>query len=501
MSETLDLPAIDEALMDQKPAATAVSTVETKTSLKQVVLDSFAAVHKHCAALAERYRGVVFDHSTPKGRAAAKAARLELREQGRYAVQRLEDRLTEEANDLKRTIKAEAAAAIALTKPAEDDIDAGIKAWEKAEAERKAAEAQKEAARVQRHRDQIARIRAYLTLAQTPGMTSERIQTGIDMLRTASFGPEWEEFAVEAANAQCETLEAMRVLHDEVLAREQAAQRAAEEALRIEAQRLENERIAAEQRAEAERLAAYKRELEREAQALARQQEIEAARQRAEAPAAPVATAAATEGKADNPEPGTLEAAPAQERAMRMALSTGGAMVIGDRVLGPNDYLAPITQDAQESGCSPADAPACASSGADTAQAPLCGDEGPARADHSAPVSDLGAIEAELNDGPAYEVDHDPAEMERISGVRVILADPEQGDEGGPAVPAGPPTLKLGTISERLGFTLTEGFLETLGFPPAARERAARLYHESDWPTICDELVAHVLRCKSGEGA
>ena len=500
--ETMDLPTIDETLIDQKPAAAAVATVEKQSaSLKQVVLDSFAVVHKHCAALAERYRGVVFDHSTPKGRAAAKAARLELREQGRYAVQRLEERLTDEANDLKRTIKAEAAAAIALTKPAEDDIDAGIKAWEKAEAERKAAEAKKEAERVAGHQAAIAKIRAYLTHAQQPGMTSARISAGMDLLRDWAIGPEFEEFAVPAANAQCETLEAMRVLRDEVLAREQAAQRALEEAERIEAQRLENERIAAEQ-AERQRLLdeqtaelqRQRTEVERQLAENRRMTSLPPAIVVGDSPAA-MATAAAIEGKADNPEPGTLEAAP-------------------------------ITPNARESGSCPADAPACASSEADTAQASLCGDEGPARADHSAPVSappawfgaglavacarDSGLItEAEMfagydairADQVAAAVCPDAAEAERISGVRVILAGPEQGDEGGPVAPAGPPALKLGTISERLGFTLTEGFLETLGFPPAARERAARLYHESDWPAICDELVVHVLRCKSGEGA
>lgn len=587
MSEILDLPQIDPDLIE-RPAAVPARIETQALTLKQTVIASFATIRIHCTALAAKYRGVAYDLATPKGLKDAKAARLELREEGRYAVQRLQDRLKAEANDLKRVVDDEAAQAVAVLKPVEDKLDADIKAREKEVAEAKAAAERKEAERVAGHQAAIAKIRAYLTHAQQPGMTSARISAGMDLLRDWAIGPEFEEFAVPAANAQCETLEAMRVLRDEVLAREQAAQRAAEEAARIEAQRLENERIAAEQRAQAEALAAQQRALAEQAAALAAKEAairradeermaampyITKAAEAADAPAAPVATAAATEGKADNPEPGKLEAAP-------------------------------ITPNTQESGSCPADAPACASSGADTAQAPLCGDEGPARADQSVPVSapesladrvlrlgnqmsyfeaaegnayyqerdarercradfnvaareaiasgvkvnlrgclvpadviaalkpteenttsgaapqhasdhpmpeadaapggtdegaDFGAIEAELNDGPAYEVDHDPAEMERISGVRVILAGPEE--DSGPAVPAGPPTLKLGTISERLGFMLTEGFLETLGFPPAARERAARLYHESDWHAICDELVAHVLRCKSGEGA
>ena len=54
------------------------------------------------------------------------------------------------------------------------------------------------------------------------------------------------------------------------------------------------------------------------------------------------------------------------------------------------------------------------------------------------------------------------------------------------------PTLKLGMISERLGFTLTEAFLHTLGFEFAALDRTSKLYHESDFPLICDALIAHI---------
>jgi putative phage-type endonuclease len=60
------------------------------------------------------------------------------------------------------------------------------------------------------------------------------------------------------------------------------------------------------------------------------------------------------------------------------------------------------------------------------------------------------------------------------------------------AAPASPPSLKLGDISARLGFVVTADFLQRLGFPPAAKERAACLYHEADFPRICDALVAHI---------
>lgn len=61
------------------------------------------------------------------------------------------------------------------------------------------------------------------------------------------------------------------------------------------------------------------------------------------------------------------------------------------------------------------------------------------------------------------------------------------------AAPATAASLKLGTITERLGFALTADFLaNTLGFAPAATDRASKLYHEADFPHICAALVRHV---------
>mgnify|MGYP003439669714 CR=1 FL=1 len=67
-----------------------------------------------------------------------------------------------------------------------------------------------EAERVRVLKERMATIGAYLTACQAPGMTAARIEKGIELLKQQTFGPEWEEFQVPAANAQCETLEAMR---------------------------------------------------------------------------------------------------------------------------------------------------------------------------------------------------------------------------------------------------------------------------------------------------
>lgn len=55
-----------------------------------------------------------------------------------------------------------------------------------------------------------------------------------------------------------------------------------------------------------------------------------------------------------------------------------------------------------------------------------------------------------------------------------------------------PPSLSLGKISERLGFTVSADFLRSIGFEPGARVKAAMLYHESDFPRICRALVRHI---------
>lgn len=57
---------------------------------------------------------------------------------------------------------------------------------------------------------------------------------------------------------------------------------------------------------------------------------------------------------------------------------------------------------------------------------------------------------------------------------------------------AGPPTLRLGQISERLGFAVTAAFLGSLGFEPAGRDKSAVLFHESQFKLICAALRRHI---------
>ena len=54
------------------------------------------------------------------------------------------------------------------------------------------------------------------------------------------------------------------------------------------------------------------------------------------------------------------------------------------------------------------------------------------------------------------------------------------------------PTMTLGQISTRLGFSVTSDFLSSIGFE-AHREKAAKLYRPSDFGAICAGISKHVL--------
>jgi hypothetical protein len=345
-TDTLELPPIDADMIDKPPAAIALATPQAAepATLKQTALASFAPIESHMRTLAARYKDVAYDVTTTKGMADAKAARLVLREEGRYAVQRLQDRLKKEANDLKRTLDAKGDELIALVKPAEDAIHAQIEAEEQRKAAEREAKAAKERERIADLDAKLAALSTWIDRCKEPGMTAERIEKGIALLEDAQIdAAEWQEYAARAEDRKAEVLGVMHTLYDQAVVREA-------EAARLEAQRLENERIAAE-------LAAQRAEIERQAAVLRQQeQEIEAARQRADA-----AGRSADLGTGATPAPGQRE-------------------------------TPPITQDAQESGSSPADEPApvdapgmCASSTAESAEAVPSGDEGTAaHADSSA---------------------------------------------------------------------------------------------------------------------
>lgn len=74
----------------------------------------------------------------------------------------------------------------------------------------------------------------------------------------------------------------------------------------------------------------------------------------------------------------------------------------------------------------------------------------------------------------------------------VITIELEAVPEIPPIVQDAPPTLKLGDIADRLGFSLNAEFLASLGFMHTKTDKPGKLYQESDFPVICAALRRHI---------
>jgi hypothetical protein len=102
---------------------------------------------------------------------------------------------------------------------------------------------------------------------------------------------------------------------------------------------------------------------------------------------------------------------------------------------------------------------------------------------------------------------HKQAEVEKAKVVPVEqpapVAAPAKQVQSAPwiaPVPSSAPTLRLGQINERLApIALSAEGLASLGFAPAATDKAAKLYHESSFPLICAALVRHIEAASSGQ--
>ncbi len=431
METMLDLPTITGLPTD--PVSTAIAAQVTKpaaptATLKETALASFAPIEAHMKTLAARYKDVAYDVTTPKGMNEAKAARLVLRDEGRYAVQRLVKRVKDEANDLKRVIDTRGDEVIAITK----DIEASIDSQITAEEERKAA-AKAEADRIERERvaaleARIAGLSVWIDRCKVPGITSERIGKGIAMLEQAPIDDTWADFKDRATKRRTEILETMRGLYQERLIAE------------VEAQRLEEKR--AEQARIDAALAARKAEIDAQAAELLRREEEIRAAERAESE--------------------RLERLAAENRARRAAEAQAEAAAAVGVVAAPGQYPAPS-------------APAAGPTAPWGAVRDFIDDAGEPTDTTGEPVDQTDAEIAAAN-GP--EVDPFPAPA-------------VESDSTPPAV-VEPATLKIGTICARLRFTVNAAFLQSLGQTPAFREKNAVLYRESQWPALKAALIRHI---------
>lgn len=447
-TDTIEAP--ERAITEVKPA-----------TLKETALASFVPIEKHLRALAGRYADVAFDVATPRGFNAAKLARQELREDGRYAVQRLEKRLRDEANDLKRTVADEAERLIAIVQPVEQSVQAQIDVEEArreavAEAKRQAAAeaARIEAERVQRHRDNIATIRLYLAKAQ--GLPSERILKGMEMLAAIDLSG-FEDFAADALVAHTETAQAMTALYNTTLARER-------EAARIEAQRIEQERIAAEQKAEAERLAAQRAEIERQAAELAAQQEEDAL----------VSSILANSRRIEADSPDYIRKASTYFESAAKYWENDPRERVSEAVAEGRLYLQSRLADAlqRQADQKIRDAGVAAAEGMIRAASPV----DPATGEILTPAQEFNAMAEPTGKGMAVTPGAGNAEAAPITTNSEPAADP----------------LTLSAIGLKLGFPLTQAFLAKIGVQPTAKVKTSVFYDAALWLQIKTALIRHV---------
>lgn len=114
---------------------------------------------------------------------------------------------------------------------------------------------------------------------------------------------------------------------------------------------------------------------------------------------------------------------------------------------------------------------------------------------HPAVAADLGGLVREQHAEAVAGLD---AQQVIGTAQRTAAAPASAPAPAAPAERTGPPTLNIGTIKERLAqMTVTAENLRALGFAPAGRERAAPLYHDDDFPAICDAIAAQALAAKA----
>jgi exodeoxyribonuclease (lambda-induced) len=106
-----------------------------------------------------------------------------------------------------------------------------------------------------------------------------------------------------------------------------------------------------------------------------------------------------------------------------------------------------------------------------------------------------GPQDEALNDPDFQEAAAAPAPEFAAVTLLPARAEPAPADRGAP-------TLRLGQINERLApVSLTCDGLARLGFAPAATEKAAKLYHEQDFPAMCAALIRHVTAAQQARAA
>jgi hypothetical protein len=405
MNDTLEFPEIAAPAPRTEVATAAAGALDLENiNLTDLALAKFGDWRGKVAAVTANLGTLALDLSTQARVNDARSLRERLINVPRAEARKVSKALRSKFAATGKDVTAAEEQIIGAWDAAETLITPKIDTAQQALDAEKAEKARIEAERVRVHKERMGGIGAYLVACQAPGMTSERIARGIAMLSAATFGPEWEEFQVLAANLQCETLEAMRQLHAQVLGREL-------EAKRQEEIRAENERQAEANRLERERIEAEAAEIRRQAAALAA--EKEAARRAEEDRLAAAALQALEEAKRAEIMP------PERLESLGDALGTVVANMVIERAAAPT----PVT------------------------------------------AAGFASLEryTDPDPGAATKLPGEPVEtMDAQEGAGLAEVAPLVQVFRETAVA----TLKLGDLCAWAGFTLTRAFVETLGIVP-----------------------------------
>ncbi|RFP19137.1 hypothetical protein [Duganella sp. BJB475] len=384
------------------------------------------------------------DISTTEGMATAVKVRAGFRDDVRLDAEKTKTARKAPVLQIGRLIDSTFKEIIEEAAPYEGKFDAVIKAEEKRKAEVKAAKERAEAERIGGIKTAIEAIRTLPARAE--GKSAEELRALLERVAARAITKEeFAEFTDEARgalDAAGPELVAMfnAAQQRELIAAQEEAARVAETA-RLAAEQAtadkrradeaaENARVAAENAAAAQRLADQQAEIDRQRAELAAQQ---AAAQAERAAAEQARVAAETKAQLEQ----KAAAAAAERQANEQAAA---ARAERERL----DVVAAVEQRT---------ALAAAENVADDGRAAALADQG-----HLADIADQQA--------PADDV------------VDATYT---------------PPTLRLGQINERIApLAINADGLLSLGFAPADTDRAAKLYHEIDFPRICAAMQRHI---------
>lgn len=426
------------ALVPSERAALALKSTAVETELRALVVSSAditAVIDKAGREQAHRIAMVL------------KAKRVDIEKDGKAA--------RDDATKFSKAVIAEEDRLIAIIKPEETRVLALRDGYDAEAARIDAERLAKERARMEVHENGIKAI--YAMPGSLASGTAADVMAVLDKVADKVAGEEWEEYRVRAATAYAEVLDQLEALYKAKLAAEEAARVEAEEreAERVRAQRQALE-LAAQREAqeiESKRLAALAADLEAKAKAAADIETTRAAAEKAERDR----VAAENKRQLEEQQAAINEARRVADEEMESARRKLAA----DQKQFADMLAAQAAAEQLER---------------DHAEALAMNAEWVAPVKHvlnlESIVVSVGGVECKPHD------------------------DPHAMDEGSAEIAAMLPTLRLGQIAERLSFKLSQADLSALGFEPSGRDKAAVLYHEHQFPMICEALKAKIDAAK-----